>query len=173
MNFFKKIILKTRDLIALLLLLIIYHGYEVFCYVMSNIFQYYISVVLCASALFSVSTSLVFLHDWFLSRFSWDALRLQYVNSLRQEDDIPSYHFIKKLTRFILLKGFWAIFVIGPIILGPFITTVLLRQRKTWRTTLIYALSGSLFNALFWVGVMEGVGIFTWSYISLLNRRLL
>ena len=172
MNFLKKIILKTRDLIALLILLIIYHGYEVFCYIMSNIFQYYLSVVLCASTLFSVSTSLVFLHDWFLSRFDWDALRLQYINSLGQDDNIPSYHLMKQLTRFMLRKGFWAIFVLGPIILGPFITTVLLRQRKIWRTTLIYALSGSLFNALFWVGIMEGVGMLTWSYTSFLNRRL-
>jgi hypothetical protein len=172
MNFFKKIILKTRDLIALLLLLIIYHGYEILCYITSNIFQYYLSVFLCAGALFFVSTSLVFLHDWFLSRFSWDALRLQYVNSLRQDDNIPSYHFMKRLTRFVLREGFWAIFVIGPLLLGPFITTVLLRQRKNWRTMLTYTLSGSLFNAVFWVGVMRGVGIFTWSYTSLLNKRL-
>ncbi|MEJ2070432.1 MAG: hypothetical protein P8X65_12750 [Syntrophobacterales bacterium] len=119
-----------------------------------------------------MSTSLVFLHDWFLSRFSWDALRLQYVNSLRQDDNIPSYHFMKRLTRFVLREGFWAIFVIGPLLLGPFITTVLLRQRKNWRTMLTYTLSGSLFNAVFWVGVMRGVGIFTWSYTSLLNKRL-
>lgn len=172
MSFFKKIILKTRDLMALLLLLIIYHAYEVFCYVTSNIFQYYLSVALCAGVIFLVSTSLICLHDWFLNHFSWDALKLQYINSLREDDHIPSYRLVKKLTRFVLRKGFWAVFVIGPIILGPFVTTVLLRQRKTWRITLTYALSGSILNALFWVGFMRGLGIFTWTYTSVLNKRL-
>ena len=173
MDILKKTILKTRDILALLVLLLTYHGYEVLCYITSNLFAYYQAVAICAGALFLVSFFLVYFHDWLLRHFSWDALKLQYINRLPEDDNTPSYHLLKKLTRLVLHEGFWAVAVIGPIILGPVVITLLLRRRKAWRTTLAYTLSGSLISALFWVGFMRGLGVFTWGYFSLLPQKIL
>ena len=172
MNIFKKIIFKTKDIIALLVLLISYHAFELFCYIISNMFQYFLAVIICTGWLFLVSLLLIYFHDWLLENYSWDALKLQYINRLREDDHIPAYRVGRRLTRFILRHGFWAVFVFGPIILGPFVITMLLRQRKTWRTMVSYALSGSIFSALFWVAFMQGLGMFTWRYVSIFADKL-
>jgi hypothetical protein len=166
MNPFHKVIVYSRDALAVIVLLVVYHGYEVLCYVTGNMFQYYLAVAISAGGLFLVSLGLIYLHDFFQAHFSWDALRLQYLNDLTENDDIPSYQVFRRLTRLVLREGFWAIFIIGPIILGPFIITLLLRKRKTWRINLLYAGSGALFSALFWVAFMRGLGVLTWNYLS-------
>jgi hypothetical protein len=172
MDFSKKIIFHSRDILAVILMLVCYHGYELLCYMVGNIFRYSVAVAICAGVLFVVSLGLIYLHDFCQRRFSWDALRLQYLNSLSEDDEIPAYQIFRRLTKVVLRKGFWAIFVLGPIILGPFITTMLLRKRKTWRTNVLYAGSGALLNALFWVAFMRGLGVFTWRYISTLEGYL-
>jgi hypothetical protein len=166
MTFFQKIIIYSRDVVALVVLLVFYHGYEVLCYITGNMFPYYVAVGISGSALFLVSMWLIALHDFFQEHFSWDALKLQYLNNLAKNRDIPSYQIFRRLTGFVLHKGFWAILVLGPIILGPFITTVLLRKQKTWRIDAAYAGSGALFSALFWVAFMRGLGLITWGYLS-------
>jgi hypothetical protein len=172
MNFFPKVISYSRDGLAVLGLLLVYHGYELLCYVTGNMFHYYVAVGICAGVLFLISVGLIYLHDFFLKRFSWDALRLQYLNNLRQDDQLPSYQVLRRLTRLVLRNGFWAVFFLGPIILGPFIVTLLLRKRKTWCINLSYALSGAFLNALFWVAFMRGVRLFTWRYIAGLGGAL-
>ena len=167
MNIFKKIISNIKDILALIVLLLAYHTYELLCYIISNMFPYFVAVAICAVELFLVSLLLIYLHDWFLQNYSWDALKLQFINALREEDNIPPYRLMKRLTRFILRHGFWAVFVFGPVILGPFVVTMLLRRRKTWETMVAYALSGSIFSALFWVAFMQGLGMFTWRYVSI------
>jgi hypothetical protein len=169
MNFITNMVFKTRDVLALLVLLVVYHGYEVLCYFMSNRFIYTLAVAICAAALFLVSTGLVYLHDFFQARYGWDALKLQYLNSLREDEPIPPYRVFKRLTRLVLSEGFWAVFVVGPVILGPFVITMLLRQRKTWWANLLYVVCGALFSSLFWVAFMRGLGVFTWKYIGVLG----
>jgi hypothetical protein len=166
MNAWEKRVRKIRDLVALVVLLTIYHGYEVLCYFIGNLFEYYQAVGLFAVALFLGAAALIYLHDFFRRKYSWDALGLHYINSLRYDEAIPSYDLFKRLVRFVLRKGFWAIFVIGPILLGPFVITILLRRERTWKANLLFVLPGSVFNALFWVALMKGVGIFTWRYIG-------
>ena len=170
MTFFQKTIFYSRDVLALLVVLVFYHGYEVLCYITGNTFPYYVAVGISAGVLFLVSLWLIVLHDFFQARFSWDALKLQYLNNLTEINEIPSYQIFRRLTRLVLREGFWAILVLGPIILGPFITTVLLRKQKTWRINVLYAGSGALFSALFWVAFMRGLGVFTWGYLSNLGR---
>ncbi len=159
-------ILRIRDVIALIVLLIIYHGYEVLCYIISNLYDYYQAVGLFAGAIFLGSLLLIYLHDFIKEKYDWDAMALQYVNSLRDDVSIPSYQIFKRLTRLVLQKGYWAIFLVGPVILGPFVITLLLRRHKTWIAHLFYAVSGSFFNALFWVAFMKGLGVFTWKYLA-------
>jgi hypothetical protein len=166
MSFLQKVILYSRDALAVLVLVVVWHGYELLCYVAGNIFHYYVAVGICTGVLLIVSLGLIYLHDFFKERFAWDALKLQYINNLTEDDHIPSYQVFRRLTRLVLLKGFWAVFLLGPILLGPFIVTVLLRKRKIWWTSLVYALSGAFVNALFWVAFMRGIGVFTWGYIA-------
>jgi hypothetical protein len=173
MKFFQKIILYSRDLLAVFVLLVFYHGYELLCYVTGNLFQYYIAVAICTGVLFLTSLGLVYLHDFFLAHFAWDALKLQYINQLTEVDHIPSYQIFRRLTGLVLREGFWAVLVVGPVILGPFITTLLLRKRQTWRINVLYTGSGAFFNALFWVALMRGIGVLTWGFISdLLGQTL-
>jgi hypothetical protein len=157
---------KTRDGLALIVLLATYHGNEAFAYVVGNMFAYYQAVAIYAGVVSLVSLGLIYLHDYLQKRHSWDALKLQYLNSLGKEKDIPSYRVFRRLVRLILREGFWATFVFGPIILGPFVITVLLRKRQTWRINVVYAACGAFFNALFWVALMRGLGMLTWSYIT-------
>jgi hypothetical protein len=171
-NFLGRVWLKIRDGLALIVLLLTYHANEAFAYVMGNMFAYHLAVVICAGSLSLVSLGLIYLHDYLQKRHSWDALKLQYLNSLSEEENIPPYRVLMRLTRLVLREGFWAIFIIGPIILGPFVITVVLRKRKTWRTNLVYAACGALFNALFWVAFMRGLGVFTWRYVTFLGGRL-
>ena len=166
MNFFQKVILYSRDVLAVIVLLVFYHGYELLCYVTGNIFPYYLAVAICAGVLFVVSMGFIYLHDFFKERFDWDALKLQYINSLAEKDDIPSYQIFRRLTRLILRNGFWAVFFLGPLLLGPFIITVLLRRQKTWQVHVLYTLSGAILNALYWVALMRGLGLLTWGYMS-------
>jgi hypothetical protein len=169
MDFLKKFILYSRDILAVIFLVVFYHGYELLCFMAGNIFHYHEAVAICAGVLFLVSLGLIYLHDFFKDRFAWDALRLQYLNSLSENEKILAYQIFRRLTRVILREGFWAVFVLGPIVLGPFITTVLLRKRKTWQVNVLYAGSGALFSALFWVAIMRGLGVFTWRYFSALE----
>jgi hypothetical protein len=157
---------KTRDGVALIVLLATYHGNEAFAYVVGNMFAYYQAVAIYVGGVSLVSLGLIYLHDYLQKRHSWDALKLQYLNSLSEEQDIPSYRIFRRLVRLVLREGFWAIFIFGPIILGPFVITVLLRKRKTWRINVVYAVCGAFFNALFWVAFMRGLGVFTWRYIA-------
>jgi cytochrome c biogenesis protein CcdA len=161
-----KIWQKTRDALALIVLLATYHGNEALAYVAGNMFPYYQAIAIYVGGVSLVSLGLIYLHDYLKKRHSWDALKLQYLNSLSEEKDIPSYRVFKKLVRLVLREGFWAIFIFGPIILGPFVITVLLRKRKTWRINVGYAVCGAFFNALFWVSFMRGLGVFTWRYIA-------
>ncbi|HZE21849.1 MAG TPA: hypothetical protein VE082_07335, partial [Desulfobaccales bacterium] len=142
-----------------------YHGNELFAYVVGNMFVYYQAVAIFTGGLSLTSLALVYLHDFLQKRFSWDALKLQYINSLADEEDIPPYRVFNRLVRLILQEGFWVIFIFGPVVLGPFVITVMLRRRKTWRTNVVYAVCGSFFNALFWVAFMRGLGVLTWRYI--------
>jgi high-affinity Fe2+/Pb2+ permease len=163
--FIGRVWLKIRDGLALIVLLLTYHANEAFAYVMGNMFAYYLAVVIYASGVSLVSLGLIYLHDYLQKRHSWDALKLQYLNSLGKEKNIPPYRIFRRLVRLVLREGFWAIFIIGPILLGPFVITVLLRKHKTWRTNLVFAACGAFFNALFWVAFMRGLGVLTWSYI--------
>jgi hypothetical protein len=172
MDFLRRIWRKIPDALALIVLLLAYHANEASCYLIGNIFPYYLAVVICGSALFLVTLGLVFLHDFFKDRFDWDALKLQYLNSLRKDENIPPYRVVRKMIRLVLREGFWAIFVFGSIILGPFVITVLLRQRRTWQTSLVYAACGALFNVMFWVAFMRGLGMLTWKYIEMLGGGL-
>lgn len=160
------------DILALLVLLLSYHANEASCFIIGNLYPYYQAVPLCASGLALVTLGLISLHDWFLNRYAWDALSLQYLNSLRDKDDIPSYRIFQRMTRMVLREGFYAVFIIGPIILGPVVITLLLRPRPTWKTNLVYAVSGSIFSALFWVAFMRGLGMLTWKYIATLAGGL-
>jgi hypothetical protein len=165
----RKVWRKTREGLALIVLLATYHGNEAFAYVVGNMFAYYEAIAIYIGGVSLVSLGLIYLHDYLQQRFSWDALKLQYLNSLAKEKDIPSYRVFKRLVRLVLQEGFWVIFIFGPIILGPFVITMMLRQRKTWRTNVVYAVCGTFFNALFWVAFMRGLGLFTWRYIASLG----
>jgi hypothetical protein len=165
MSTFNDLWRKLREVLALAFLFLIYHVYEALCYILSNLHAYYVAAPMFAAALFLGSMGLIVLHDFLKNRFGWDALALQYINSLREDQSMPPYDLGKRLARFVLQKGFWAIFVFGPIILGPFIITLLLRHHKSWKVHVIYAACGSLFNALFWVAFMKALGVLTWPYI--------
>ncbi len=162
---------KTREGLALIVLLATYHGNEALAYVVGNIFAYYQAIAIYTGGVSLVSLGLIYLHDFLQERYAWDALKLQYINSLAKEKDIPSYRVFKRLVRLVLQEGFWVIFIFGPIILGPFVITVMLRKRKTWRTNVLYAACGAFFNALFWVAFMRGLGVFTWRYIGFLGGK--
>jgi hypothetical protein len=157
---------KTRDVLALILLLLIYHGVEALCYVISNLFPYYQAVPIYASCLLVIALGLIGVHDYLRRRFHWDALSLHYVNSLSHDETIQPYQIYKRAIRFILRKGFWVIFLIGPVLLGPFVATILLRKRRNWTVNIAYTICGAFFNALFWVAFMAGLGAFTWQFLT-------
>jgi hypothetical protein len=162
---------RIPDVLALLVLLVSYHANEASCFIVGNLYPYYQAVPLCAAAMALLSLGLIAVHDWFLRRYAWDALSLQYLNSLQDAEDIPSYRLFQRMTRMVLREGFYVVFVLGPIILGPIVITLLLRPRRTWKTNLAYAVCGSIFSALFWVAFMRGLGMFTWKYIAALAGK--
>jgi hypothetical protein len=172
MNLIKKIIIYSRDALALIVLLLFYHLYELMCYVLGNMFHYYTAVAIGTGVLFLVSTAFIYLHDFFQDHFSWDALKLQYINNLAKNDHIPPHQIFRRATRRVLLEGFWVIFLIGPIILGPFVIAILLRKQKTLQVNLLYTFTGALINSLFWVALMRGVGVLTWGYIEELRKLM-
>lgn len=148
-----------------MVLLVIFHVFEGFCYFISNLYPYYHAVPLYGSAAFLVSLGIVYLHDFLRARYGWDALGLQYLNSLRDADDVALYQIFTRWTQIILRRGFWVVFVLGPVFLGPPVTTLMLRPNKKWRTNFLYTFGETSFNSLAWVALMKAVGVFTWNFV--------
>ena len=112
--------------------------------------------------LFVLSVLLVFIHEIVYKRFSWDILGLKQLNELKNIDNLPKHKIFKRFIGWVLYKGYWAIYLIGPGTVGPFIVAILLRKEEKWRENMIYIIPGTLMSTIIWVSVWTGVGAFTW-----------
>ncbi len=157
-RFLGKLIWKMRDWLALMCLLLVYYVYAELCYLIVGHVGYLKSVILFGTLLFGGVMGLIYLHDYLKARYDWDAMKLQYLNSLRMdpEVEIEPHRVYLRAMRFVLQKGYWAILLIGPLLLGPFLVTLLLRKQKTWLTNAAYTLFGALYNAFITVALAKG-----------------
>jgi hypothetical protein len=165
-KFWRNLILKIRNVLALGCLLLIYYGYAELCYLISDKFRYFQAVTLFGISLFLGVMGLIYLHEYLGARYDWDAMKLNYLRSLREDaaEELPPHRVYLRATRFVLQKGYWAILFIGPLLLGPFLVTVLLRKHKTWQSNVGYTFFGALYNALFSVALAKGVVALVWRF---------
>ncbi|MBF0555894.1 MAG: hypothetical protein HQK96_15320 [Nitrospirae bacterium] len=123
--------------------------------------------------LFTLSLIFVYLHGFLEKKYSWDMLGLQQLNELKYDNKIPNHRIFKRLLKQMMLKGYWWIYFIGALIVGPPIVTILLRREKSLSQNLLYIIPGTLLSVVFWVSIWTGVGIVTWNQFVkpfLLNR---
>ncbi|MGO9532715.1 MAG: hypothetical protein ACLPT6_07835 [Desulfobaccales bacterium] len=153
---------KVKNAIVLVVLAGLYYGFSAVYYAISNMFKYHQALAIMSLILFSTSVILVYLHDYAEKMYSWDILGLAYLNNLRTDDHIYKYQLFKRLFRWTLRKGFWTIYVIGPIIIGPYVVAIILRKDKSCKSNLSYIIPGTLLSVLFWVTTMKGIGTLTW-----------
>jgi hypothetical protein len=166
----RKFLRKLREAAAVAFLVVFSYSFSLLSYFFAKKLDYLRSVALFGASLFLGVIILVYLHDYLRGRFDWDMLKLEYLNSLRkdeEEEEIAAHNVYMRLTRFIMRKGYWAILLLGPLFLGPFLVTVLLRKQKTWRHNASYTLFGAFYNAFFAVASAKGAVALVWKYLYL------
>ena len=147
------------------------HWYDGFCYTVSNAFNIPTALFLVFSFLSGLSAVLISAHQLVERKWNWDLMGLEEFKTQGKEP-IPSWRIFKRFKCWMKQnrkKTFW----IGPIIIGPPIVTILVRENKTWPCNLKYILSGAFLSTAFWVPLWTGVGWLTWEqYVLPLWRRL-
>jgi len=155
---------KIRNLIVLSILFPVYHLYDGLCYIVANTFGFFKGTAIMFAILFLVSVGAVYLHSFCERKYDWDMLSMGKINNfINRENRITRHKIFKRFIAWILQKGgFWAVYLVVPIIFGPFVSTIILRKKNNLLQNLAYIIPGAVLSALFWVSVWTGVGLFTW-----------
>ena len=155
---------KARNAIVLVILFPLYHLYDGLCYIVANAFGFINGSVIMFAILFPISVGVVYLHAFCKKKYGWDMLAIGKVNELmNREIEIPRHKIFKRFMAWLFQKGgFLAIYLVVPIIFGPFISAIILRKNSGLRQNLLYIIPGSLLSAVFWVSLYVGIGFFTW-----------
>jgi hypothetical protein len=164
---FQKWCRKARDGLAALFIFAAYHWYDGLCYFVSNTFSFIEAVFVMSLVLFLASLAFVYLHEFMARKYSWDMLGLERLKELGRDVGIPRHRIFKKLLKRVLSGGYWAIYLLGPLTIGPPIVAILLRKKKNLKQNLSFIIPGTLLSAVFWVSVWTGVGALTWNQFIL------
>lgn len=138
------------------------HLYDGLCYAMSSLYSYPKALAIMFVILFLISLILVASHRLAESRLGWDVLGLRDLGSLKNRQDIPGHRIFRRLVAWTLRRDRCGIFLVGSILLGPPVVTVLLGDERNRRRDISLIASGTLVSVAFWVTVWSGVGLFTW-----------
>lgn len=136
------------------------HWYDAFCGYISNEFSYLSALLIMFVFLFSISVLLVFGHAFFEKKFKWDLMGLREFNA-DQQRDYPWWRVFKQLKKW-MTKNRRTTFWVGNVLVGPPITTVLLRKQDNRKENFKYIASGTIISVFFWVSSWAGIGMFTW-----------
>lgn len=156
---------RTGSFVAAVLYFFAAHIYDGLCYTVSNLFSYPVAICLMSAVLFSLSTSLVILHDRLEKCLAWDILQINEINRLVNTNSIAQYKLSQRFTRWIIRKGRWWVHIVGSFTIGPPIVTLILREKNNLKFSLFYLGSGTLISVLTWVTVWSGVGKLTWNQL--------
>ena len=167
---------KGRDVIVLAILFPFYHLYDGLCYVVANAFGFFNGLMVMFAILFPISVGVVYLHAFCKKKYGWDMLSIGKVNELmNREIEIPRHKIFKRFIAWTFQKGgFIAIYLIVPIIFGPFISAIILRKKNNLLQNLAYIIPGTILSVVFWVSVWTGAGFLTWEkYILPLYQKMI
>jgi hypothetical protein len=153
---------KVRDGFVAILMIVAYHCYDGICYAVSNLLGYFQAILIMSALLLFLSVVFVYLHEFLFVTYSWDMLGLQHLNDLKYEMQIPQHRIFKRLLKKVMIGGYWWIYFVGPLIIGPHVVTILLRRGNKLSQNLTYIIPGTLLSAVFWVSMWAGVGFLTW-----------
>lgn len=153
---------KGKNAIVVIVYFILVHLYDGLCYAVSNALGFLRAFAVMSILLFVVSVLIVLLHETVGRKYSWDICELEHLNKLKHEEMIPRYKFFKRLLRWTMRKGYYAIYFIIPCVIGPFVSAIILRKDNSWRQNLTYIIPGTLMSVTAWVTIWTGVGALTW-----------
>jgi len=149
------------------------HLYDGLCYAVSSLYSYPKALAIMFIILLLISLILVALHRFAESRLGWDVLGLQRLGSLKNCQDIPAHRIFRRLVAWTLRRGRCGVFLVGSILLGPPVVTVLLSDERSRRRAIPILVGGTLVSVAFWVTVWSGVGFFTWKqYVLPIGRMV-
>lgn len=147
--------ISIKNLAAVIIYFAGAHIFDALYVFTSKEFSYFTAMGIMFLVLAGVSAVLVSSHGRVKAKNGWDALGLDHLNQLRDENDIPPSKVGKRFKRWCMRRRL-TIFVFGSCLIGPPVVTILLRKPGSLPDSIFYILSGTLISVVTWVTVWKG-----------------
>ncbi len=164
-KYLNKIFTNTGNIVVGAVLFVGYHAYDGVGLFVSSKYDSLRAILIMFCILFVLASALVYSHEFFKRKYAWDILELEELGNLKKQKG-DKINFLKKITKKILEKGYWYIYFIGPILIGPHVVAIMLRKEKGLFENWLFILPGSILSAVFWVLFWKGFIFVFWYKIG-------